>query len=233
MVRKRNAEAIIRVQDLRKSFRLPGEEGRTLDVLNGVTLEIGKGQIVGIVGASGAGKSTLLHIMGTLDRPTSGTVLYDGEDVFGLTDEKLARFRNRKVGFVFQFHHLLPEFTAQENTAMPAMIRGVARDEALALAAEELRRVGLAERLDHKPPELSGGEQQRVAVARALINSPLVVLADEPTGNLDSANASAIHEMLIGLSRERGQTFVIVTHNEKIAKEADRIIRLFDGHIAG
>ncbi len=231
MVRKKTAEIIIQVDDLTKSFWIGGGRGHTLEVLRGVSMEISKGQIVAVVGASGAGKSTLLHILGTLDRPTSGKVCYNGTDVFALGDDKLARFRNKNVGFVFQFHHLLPEFTAAENVAMPAMIGGVSYDEALAKAKGALTDVGLQERAGHKPPQLSGGEQQRVAVARALMHSPLVVLADEPTGNLDSANASAVHSLIWTLSREHGQTFVIVTHNEKLAKQADRIVRIRDGKI--
>ena len=230
-VRKKNIEPVIRVEDVTKSFRIGGGKGQTLEVLRGVSLEITPGQIVAVVGASGAGKSTLLHILGTLDRPSSGKVWYNDSDVFALSDDKLARFRNRNVGFVFQFHHLLPEFTAVENVAMPAMIGGVSYTDALAKAKNVLTVVGLEERAGHKPPQLSGGEQQRVAVARALIYSPMVVLADEPTGNLDSANATSVHDLLWTLSREKGQTFVIVTHNEKLAKHADRIMRIVDGKI--
>jgi lipoprotein-releasing system ATP-binding protein len=230
-VGRKNIEPIIRVEGVTKSFRIGGGKGQTLEVLKGVSMEITPGQIVAVVGASGAGKSTLLHILGTLDRPSSGKVWYNDSDVFTLSDDKLARFRNRNVGFVFQFHHLLPEFTALENVAMPAMIGGVSYNDAVAKARNVLTVVGLEERAGHKPPQLSGGEQQRVAVARALIYSPMVVLADEPTGNLDSPNASSVHDLLWTLSREKGQTFVIVTHNEKLAKHADRIIRIIDGKI--
>ncbi len=222
---------IIVARGVTKDF-LTGEDRSTrLSVLRGITMEIGRGEIVAIVGASGAGKSTLLHIIGTIDRPTSGTVHYEGRDVFALGDDELARFRNQRIGFVFQFHHLLPEFSALENVAMPALILGKKlpgiRDEALAL----LREVGLDHRGDERPPKLSGGEQQRVAVARALMNSPSVVLADEPSGNLDSENAHMLHRLIWTLSRKRGQTFIVVTHNEALAKQADRVLRIADGVI--
>jgi lipoprotein-releasing system ATP-binding protein len=231
MGRKKQAETVIQVQDVTKSFRIGERGGQTLEVLRGITMPVEAGHIVAVVGASGAGKSTLLHIIGTLDRPSGGSVYYNGVDVFGLSEEELARFRNKNIGFVFQFHHLLPEFSSLENTAMPALIAGERTDVALAKAAELLKAVGLKHREEHKPPQLSGGEQQRVAVARALINDPLVVLADEPTGNLDSATASGIHELLWGLNRDRGQTLVIVTHNEKLAREADRVVRILDGKV--
>jgi len=231
MARRRTAEPIIRVEGVTKSFSTGGNGRQTLEVLRGISVEITRGEIVAVVGASGAGKSTLLHIMGTLDRPTAGTVYYNDIDVFTLSDEKLARFRNKNIGFVFQFHHLLPEFTALENTAMPALINGTRYDGALAKAREVLELVGLLERAEHKPPQLSGGEQQRVAVARALMNSPMVLLADEPTGNLDSTNAAAVHKLIWSLSRDRRQTFVLVTHNERLAREADRVLRLVDGKI--
>ena len=171
----------------------------------------------------------MLHILGTLDRPTSGKVSFQEKDVFSLGDEDLSRFRNSNIGFVFQFHHLLPEFSALENVAIPAMISGVGLQKALTRAKEILGSVGLLNRSEHKPPQLSGGEQQRVAVARALINSPLVVLADEPTGNLDTANASLVHDLIAKLCEEQEQTFVIVTHNEKLARQADRVVRIVDG----
>jgi len=232
MARRTEREIVIRVEDVKKSFPVAhrdGGEKSVLEVLRGITLEIRKGETIAIVGASGAGKSTLLHILGTLDRPSDGKVKYNDLDVASLEDDALSRFRNRHVGFVFQFHHLLPEFSAVENVAIPAMISGVPLRQALTKASEMLAVVGLTSRHDHKPPQLSGGEQQRVAVARALINEPLVVLADEPTGNLDTANAGAVHDLIAKLSREQEQTFVIVTHNEKLAKQADRVVRIVDG----
>jgi len=229
--RKKQAEVIIHMDEVTKSFRTGERGGQRLDVLRGISMEIRAGQIVAVVGASGAGKSTLLHILGTLDQPTSGKVYYSGTDIFALSDDRLARFRNKSVGFVFQFHHLLPEFSVLENTAMPALIGGMPQEEAERRAMDLLRIVGLIGRSEAKPPQLSGGEQQRVAVGRALVNSPLVVLADEPTGNLDSSTASGVHDLIWMLSRERGQTFVIVTHNEKLARQADRIVRIIDGKI--
>ena len=222
---------IVTAQGITKTF--PTGEGKTdrLSVLRGISLSISHGEIIAIVGASGAGKSTLLHILGTLDRPTSGTVHYEGVDVFSLGDEELARFRNNQIGFVFQFHHLLPEFSALENVAMPALIRGMKLQHVKDAAMDLLREVGLQERADQRPTKLSGGEQQRVAVARALMNSPRVVLADEPSGNLDSENALLLHNLIWNLSRTRGQTFVVVTHNEALAKQADRIVRIADGVI--
>ncbi|HTR99859.1 MAG TPA: ABC transporter ATP-binding protein [Bacteroidota bacterium] len=226
---KQTAEPVLAVRQVTKTF--PSGEGKdeTLVVLRGISLDVRRGEIIAVVGASGAGKSTLLHIIGTLEKPTSGTVLYDGTDVFAMGDEELARFRNRRVGFVFQFHHLLPEFTALENVAMPALIRGKKLHEVRALAADLLREVGLEGKVDQKPPRLSGGEQQRVAVARALVNSPRVILADEPSGNLDSENARNLHRLIWELSRSRGQTFIVVTHNESLARQADRIVQIADG----
>jgi len=226
---KQTGEPVIAVRQVTKTF--PSGEGKdeTLVVLRGITLEVSRGEIIAVVGASGAGKSTLLHIIGTLEKPTSGAVLYDGTDVFAMGDEELARFRNGRVGFVFQFHHLLPEFTALENVAMPALIRGKKLHEVRALAADLLREVGLEGKIDQKPPRLSGGEQQRVAVARALVNSPRVILADEPSGNLDSENARNLHRLIWELSRSRGQTFIVVTHNESLARQADRIVQIADG----
>lgn len=188
--------------------------------------------MLAIVGASGAGKSTFLHILGGLDRPTSGRVLYGDVDVFGLDSDRLARFRNERVGFVFQFHHLLPEFSALENVMMPALIRGTGRPEAVGAASTILEDVGLGGRLHHRPGELSGGEQQRVAVARALMLKPDVVLADEPTGNLDTHTGEAVHELLQNINREKAVTFVIVTHNEKLAIRADRVFNMADGRLA-
>jgi lipoprotein-releasing system ATP-binding protein len=224
-------DPMISASQVAKTFYTEGGKGGKLVVLRGITLSIHKGEIVTIVGASGAGKSTLLHILGTLDRPTSGTVKYDGVDVFSMGDDDLARFRSTSIGFVFQFHHLLPEFTALENVAMPALIAGkklaAVKDRALELLGE----VGMADRADERPPKLSGGEQQRVAVARALMNDPRVVLADEPSGNLDSENANLLHALIWNLSRKRGQTFIIVTHNESLANQADRKVRIADGII--
>ncbi len=205
---------------------------RVVRVLTGLDLDIAAGERVAIVGESGVGKSTLLHILGTLDRPTSGEVWFDGEDLATKSDHELAHFRNREVGFIFQFHHLLPDFTALENVMMPALIAGLGRDHARRRAVELLERVGLAARLDHKPGELSGGEQQRVAVARALIQEPRVVLADEPTGNLDPATAAGVQDLLIELNGERRLTLVVVTHSAALAGAMDRTLRLAHGHIA-
>ncbi len=225
----KTAKTILKVEGLTKTFPIGPKNDGKLYVLRGINLLVQEGQIVAIVGASGAGKSTLLHIVGTLDRPTSGRVLYDDVDVFELSDEDLARFRNKQVGFVFQFHHLLPEFTALENVAMPALILGKKLAEVRDRAIEHLRAVGLEDRALQKPPTLSGGEQQRLAVARALMNSPKVILADEPSGNLDTANAQMLHDLIWSLSRERGYTFVVVTHNEALAKRADKMARIVDG----
>jgi len=222
---------ILKAQDIHKSF--PIGKGNSLEVLRGIDLTIQRGEIVAVVGASGAGKSTLLHILGGLDRPTRGTVIVNGFDIFALSDERLARFRNREVGFVFQFHHLLPEFTALENVAIPAMILGKQFQEVSGRAFELLREVGLESRIHHKPSELSGGEQQRVAVARALMNAPQIVLADEPSGNLDTANSEALHSLIVELNRKKGQTFVIVTHNPGLSSLAHRIIKIVDGRIEG
>jgi lipoprotein-releasing system ATP-binding protein len=203
-----------------------------LPVLDGIDLDIRKGEMLAIVGASGVGKSTLLHILGALDRPTSGKVFYGDLDVFGLDNGPLARFRNERVGFVFQFHHLLPEFSALENVMMPALIRRTDRAEAARSAERILNDVGLGARLHHRPGELSGGEQQRVAVARALILNPEVVLADEPTGNLDMHTGEAVHDLLLAINKQKGVTFVIVTHNDKLAVRADRVLRMTDGRLA-
>ena len=219
---------LIRVVDLYKSYY----DGLTeLPVLRGVNLEVKKAEIVAIVGASGVGKSTLLHLLGGLDRPTEGTIFYEGEDIFALNDQDLDRFRNEEIGYVFQFHHLLPEFTALENVAMPGLIARQESDVAHDRAKELLEYVGLGERLEHRPAELSGGERQRVAIARALVNQPKIVLADEPTGNLDQKTSEAVHDLLWTLNDQFNQTFIIVTHNQTLAQRADRLIQLVDGQV--
>lgn len=202
-------------------------------VLKGVDVEIKKGEIISIVGASGAGKSTLLHILGTLDRADKGNVVINNTNVSALNEKKLSDFRNRNIGFVFQFHHLLPEFTAIENVCIPAFIAKTPKKQAEERAIELLTFLGLKDRVEHKPSELSGGEQQRVAVARALINNPAVVLADEPSGNLDSASARDLHQLFFTLRDKFDQTFVIVTHNEELANMADRKLTMKDGQLAG
>ncbi len=221
-------ETIIKVVDLHKSYYDGDAE---LPVLQGINLEINMSELLAIVGASGVGKSTLLHIIGTLDRPTAGSVLYDEQDIFTLPDTELARFRNKEIGFVFQFHHLLPEFTALENVAMGALITSSNNKTVYKEAASLLDYVGLAERLSHYPSQLSGGERQRVAIARSLINQPKVVLADEPTGNLDRRSSESVLELLWNLNAESGQTFVIVTHNQELAQRVDRIVQLIDGKV--
>lgn len=203
----------------------------SLCVVNDVSLSIAKGELISITGASGAGKSSLLHLMGALDIPDAGSVLIDGIDLFSLSSKKQAKFRNEKIGFVFQFHHLLPEFTALENIAMPLWIAGKGKAEGLNEAKELLEKVGLSARADNKPGALSGGEQQRVAIARALVNKPSIVMADEPTGNLDSANAAAIHALFVRLREELSQTFVLVTHNKELAALTDRNLEMRDGRI--
>ena len=202
-----------------------------LEVLRGVDLDIAQGEIVSIVGPSGAGKTTLLQIIGTLDAPQQGEVRYEGKNVLTLKDKELAHFRNRNIGFVFQFHQLLPEFTMLENVAIPALLGGDPRDNAYTRARQLLERLHLADRLDHKPSQLSGGECQRVAVARALINCPKVILADEPSGSLDSQNKQELHQLFFDLRDELGQTFVIVTHDEGLAAQADRTLHMRDGLI--
>ena len=190
-----------------------------------------QGEIISITGPSGAGKSTLLHLIGALDKPDSGSVLIDGTDILQLPSKKQSRFRNTHLGFVFQFHHLLPEFSAVENVAVPLWIKGTSKKEALKQAAEMLAIVGLGARLDNKPSELSGGEQQRVAIARALVNRPSIVMADEPTGNLDTANAQSVHNLFLDLRKQLGQTFIMVTHNEALATLTDRTLIMHDGRI--
>ncbi len=215
---------MIFAEDIHKSYG-------SLKVLKGITLEIKKGEVVSVVGASGAGKTTLLHIIGTLDRYDRGRVVINDRDVSGLNDRQLSAFRNRHIGFVFQFHHLLPEFTALENVCIPAFISGAGRSDAEKRALMLLETLGLAERAGHKPSELSGGEQQRVAVARALINDPAVVLADEPSGNLDSKASEELHRLFFELRDRLQQTFVIVTHNQSLAGLADRKLTIHDGRI--
>jgi lipoprotein-releasing system ATP-binding protein len=215
---------MIKAENIRKKY---GD----LEVLKGVSLEISAGEVVSIVGASGAGKSTLLHIIGTLDKADAGTVSINHIETGKLKDKKLSDFRNRAIGFVFQFHHLLPEFTALENVCIPAFIAGKSEAEAKTKALELLGFLGLADRAEHKPSELSGGEQQRVAVARALVNQPAVVLADEPSGNLDSQSAKELHQLFFDLRDKFNQTFVIVTHNEELANMADRKLEMKDGQI--
>jgi len=215
---------MIQLQGITKSFG-------SLQVLKGIDLTIDKGEVVSIVGPSGAGKTTLLQIMGTLDKPDTGRILLNGTEINRLKERELAAFRNREIGFVFQFHQLLPEFTALENVTIPALIQGVSSGEARRRAVEMLEFMGLSERASHKPAELSGGEKQRVAVARALINHPSVVLADEPSGSLDTHNKEELHRLFFELRDKLGQTFVIVTHDEGLASQTDRTIHMLDGRI--
>jgi lipoprotein-releasing system ATP-binding protein len=223
-----NNGELIRVEDLRKSFR---KRGGSLEVLKGITLSVPRGETLGVVGVSGAGKTTFLQIIGTLDRATSGTVSYDGRELTALPEDQLAAFRNRTIGFVFQFHHLLPEFTARENVMLPCLIAGRGRSEAGRRADALLSEMGLSERLTHRVGELSGGEQQRVAICRALAMEPAVLLADEPTGNLDRETAGGVMELLLALNRSRGLTLVMVTHNEELAGRLKRVIRIVDGRV--
>jgi lipoprotein-releasing system ATP-binding protein len=220
------AGAHVVVRDLSKEF-LHG--GRTLSVLRGVNFELRPGEIASVVGASGAGKSTLLHVLGTIDLPTAGSIHFDGADVTRLGAAALADFRNRQIGFVFQFHHLLPEFTALENVMMPGLILRLPRAECVARARQMLSRLGLGDRLTHRPGELSGGEQQRVALARALLLQPRLLLADEPTGNLDTKTGREMHQLFFELNRELGMTLLIVTHNPELAAQTGRRLRMVDG----
>jgi len=222
------AEALVIVEDLHKSFQ---HMGRTLEVLKGIELSIFPGQIMAIVGPSGAGKSTLMHCIGTLDLPTSGRIRLAGEELTTMSSSRLAAVRNREVGFVFQFHHLLPEFTALENVMMPGLIQRRGKKEMEKRAKALLEEVGLAERATHRPGELSGGEQQRVAIARALALGPKLVLADEPTGNLDSATSVAIHDLFFQINKEHGTTIVVVTHNTGFAESMPRVVRMRDGRV--
>lgn len=221
-------DALVIIEDLHKSFE---HMGRTLQVLKGIDLRIYAGQILSIVGPSGAGKSTLLHCIGTLDLPTSGKILLAGEELTQMNSARLAAVRNREIGFVFQFHHLLPEFTALENVMMPGIIQGRSRKEMEKRARVLLGEVGLGDRGTHRPGELSGGEQQRVAVARALALDPKLVLADEPTGNLDTQTSEAIHELFFQINREHGTTIVVVTHNPSFAESMPRVVRMVDGKV--
>lgn len=221
--------SILTAREIRKSF-VTGKN--QLNVLKDINLEINRGELVMLVGASGAGKSTLLSILGGLSRPTQGKVLISNEDIYSLNDDKLADLRNRRLGFVFQFHHLLPEFTALENVMIPALMAGVNTKDASEKAKKTLITIGLGARLTHRPNELSGGEQQRVAIARALINDPDIIFADEPTGNLDKQNAEIIHKIILDFNKSFKQTFVIVTHNETLTAYGNRVIVIDDGYIS-
>lgn len=221
---KASGENIIEAKGIRKSYG-------NLHVLKGIDFAVQKGEVVSLVGRSGSGKSTLLHILGTLDKADAGQVSINGTAISGMGDKSLSLFRNKHIGFVFQFHHLLPEFTALENVSIPAFVAGVSEKKAKMEAQKWLERLGLSHRLDHKPSELSGGEQQRVAVARALINNPDVILADEPSGNLDTQNSRELHQLFFDVRNETGQTFLIVTHNEELATLADRKVSMADGMV--
>lgn len=218
---------IIEITNLTKVYG-DGVEVRALDDLS---LEIKRGEFLAIIGPSGSGKSTLLHMIGILDTPTSGTILIDGQDVTSMSEDKRSKARNNMLGFIFQYHHLLPDFTALENVMMPLLIAGKSKKQAREIAEELLREVGLEDRMDHKPAQLSGGQSQRVAVARALANDPMIVIGDEPTGNLDSKSSQMIYDLLRKLNKERNQTFILVTHDEQMAKRTDRIVRLVDGRV--
>lgn len=220
---------ILKAENLNKSYKM--NKKVRLDVLKDVSLEIEANKISVIVGTSGAGKSTLLHLLGTLDRPDSGKIIYKDENIFALSDDRLAKFRNKNIGFIFQFHHLLPEFTALENISIPQMISGTSLSNAAVKSKELLSTVGLSDRMDHKPAELSGGEQQRVAVARALANNPQIIFGDEPTGNLDSKNSESIHQLILELRNTLKVTFVIVTHNPNLVKLADKVFEIKDGKV--
>ncbi|MCG2754344.1 MAG: ABC transporter ATP-binding protein [Desulfobacteraceae bacterium] len=219
---------LISVRDLSKSF---SHNGIMVEILKSINLDLDAGETISIVGASGIGKSTLLHIFGTLDRPDSGTFLFQDKDVLLFDNEKLARFRNESIGFVFQFHHLLPEFSAVENTMMPALIKGISKKEAREAAETILVRVGLKDRLSYMANKLSGGEQQRVALARALVLKPVILLADEPTGNLDEKNKNQVHDLLLELNKEIGMTLIVVTHNMELASYMSHIVTIIDGQL--
>jgi lipoprotein-releasing system ATP-binding protein len=220
---------LLELRDIRKSY---GTGAGKVEVLKGITMTVAAGETIALVGASGAGKTTLLHIMGTLDLPTTGTLVFQGEEIFRRSETALASFRNRTIGFVFQFHHLLPEFTALENVMMPGLINRQKKSEVKESAVGLLTKVGLAHRLTHRPTELSGGEQQRVAIARALLQSPTLLLADEPTGNLDRKTSDEVHDVLRQLHDEMGITLIIVTHNERMASSMGKIVQLEDGRIS-
>ncbi len=219
---------LIEIRGLKKSFQ---SGTGNLEVLKGIDFTIRSGEMMAVCGASGVGKSTFLHILGTLEHPTAGKVFYGDRDIFTLGNGELAQFRNRDIGFVFQFHHLLPEFTALENVIMPHLIAGESRRNCLGRGRKQLAEVGLAERAEHKPGELSGGEQQRVAIARALCMNPKVVFADEPTGNLDTGTGESVHELLKEINRKQNVTFVLATHNKHLAQQSDRIVQMVDGRI--
>ena len=223
-------DIILKAENLCKSYQM--HKKLRLDVLKDVSMEIEANKISVIVGASGAGKSTLLHLLGALDRPDSGQIFYKDDNIFTLSDDRLAKFRNTNIGFIFQFHHLLPEFTAIENVSIPQMISGISLSEAAKKSKELLSTIGLSERIDHKPAELSGGEQQRVAVARALANDPKIIFGDEPTGNLDSKNSESIHQLILELRDTLNVTFVIVTHNSNLVNLADKVFEIKDGKVS-
>jgi lipoprotein-releasing system ATP-binding protein len=221
-----NKDTLLEVKEIKKSYKITKKN--YLNVLKGIDLKVYKGEIAAIVGKSGAGKSTLLHILGTLDRPDSGQFIFEDKNIFTFSDKQLAEFRSKEIGFIFQFHHLLPEFTALENVHIASLISGN-KDKSNSISL--LNEVGLGERINHKPSELSGGEAQRVAIARALINSPKIILADAPTGNLDTENAEAVIDLIFELRKKFNQTYLIVTHNEEFAQRCDRIIKISDGII--
>ena len=228
MIESDPPDPLITVKDLHKGFN---HSGNRIEILKGINFDLAAGETLAIIGPSGIGKSTLLHLLGTLDRPDSGTFLFKGKEVFLFDDTQLARFRNESVGFVFQFHHLLPEFSALENAMMPALINGLSKDKAGSAAEEILVRVGLKDRLYHRVGKLSGGEQQRVALARALVLEPDLLLADEPTGNLDKKNSEQVHDLLLELNQELGMTLVVVTHNIELANYMSRRVTIIDGQL--